>query len=381
MEEKEVGYVSKKSFIFLTALGFFILSLALEYTKLSVSMGRELQLMRYVAYALCIVKILMEAVYRKRETLWYAAILLFAGMESMVSGNREMFFLLFFLLAAYGVDLRQAFKVQISIQLACLLAVWALCAVGLIENIEFFSHGVVRYSMGFTYVGLPGTLFFAIQVSWLYLRNQKVTWVETLVCLIMWIVIYHFTDTRTSALLGVIMTVVCYVAKYCTKVMKWKIMKVFCICYYPFVMICVWILQYFYNTNHTSVAMQKLDSGLSGRLELNRLALEQYELKLLGSDITWVSNVENRVRNDYNYVDSTYFRVLFDFVLVIGILFLLINVYIMYEMWKKEHLIGCIIMCIFAAMAFMMPITGLHTNPLLLLAGGIFHAKTKVCQT
>ena len=57
------------------------------------------------------------------------------------------------------------------------------------------------------------------------------------------------------------------------------------------------------------------------------------------------------------------------------------NVYIMYEMWKKEHLIGCIIMCIFAAMAFMMPITGLHTNPLLLLAGGIFHAKTKVCQT
>ena len=114
---------------------------------------------------------------------------------------------------------------------------------------------------------------------------------------------------------------------------------------------------------------------------MNKHAIETYGLKLLGDDITWITNMDNRVRNAYNYVDCTYFKVLFDFGLVIGILFLASHIYIMYYMWKKDQLTGCIILCVLSVLAFMTPLTGLNTNPLLLLAGGIFHGKTKIRQT
>lgn len=381
MEKEKVTYISKKNFIFLLALGIYLLSLAIEYTELSHEYGKEIQIVRYISYGLCIIKILQEAVYRKRETLFFAVILLFAGFESMISGKRGMFFLLFFLLASYGVNLKQAFKVQIAVQGACLLTVWLLCLMGVFDNLEFYRHGAVSYSMGFNYVGFSGALFIAIEASWLFLRDKKITLAETAFFLAIWIVIFHFTDTRAVTMLGIFMTVACYLAKFWKNSIKNKLIKWLCILYYPLLTLCIWGLQYYYNLHNNISIMKKLNEGLSGRLELNKHAIETYGLKLLGDNITWITNMDNRVRNAYNYVDSTYFKVLFDFGLIIGILFLASHIYIMYYMWKNDQLAGCIIMCVFSVLAFMTPITGMNTNPLLLLAGGIFHGKTKIRQT
>lgn len=381
MEKEKVTYLSKKNLIFLLALGLYLLSLAIEYTELSHGYGKEIQMIRYISYGLCLIKILQEAVYRKRETLFFAVILLFAGFESMISGKRGMFFLLFFLLASYGVNLKRAFKVQIAVQGACLLTVWLLCLMGIFDNLEFYRHGAVSYSMGFSYVGFSGALFIAIEASWLFLRDKKITLAETAFFLAMWIVIFHFTDTRAVTMLGIFMTIACYLAKFWKKSIKNKLFKWLCILYYPLLTLCIWGLQYFYNLHANMGIMRKLNEGLSGRLELNKHAIETYGLKLLGDNITWITNMDNRVRNTYNYVDSTYFKVLFDFGLVIGILFLASHIYIMYYMWKNDRLAGCMIMCVFSVLAFMTPITGLNTNPLLLLAGGIFHGKTKIRQT
>ncbi len=381
MEKEKVEYISKKNFIFLLALGIFLLSLGIEYTDLSLKYGKVIQMARYVSYGLCAIKILWEAVYRKRETFIYAVILLFAGYESTISGKRGMFFLMFFLLASYGVSLKQAFRVQIAVQGACLLTVWLLCLLGVFDNLEFYRHGAVSYSMGFSYVGFSGALFIAIEASWLFLRNKKITFAETAAFFIIWIVIFYFTDTRAVTMLGIFMTIACYVAKFFKKSIKNKLVKWLCILYYPLFTLFVWGLQYYYNLHDNTGIMKKLNEGLSGRLQLNKHAIETYGLKLLGDDITWITNMDNRVRNAYNYVDCTYFKVLFDFGLVIGILFLASHIYIMYYMWKKDQLTGCIILCVLSVLAFMTPLTGLNTNPLLLLAGGIFHGKTKIRQT
>lgn len=381
MEKEKVAPISKKNFIFLLALGIYFLSLAVEYTELSQIWGKWLQIARYVSYGLCIVKIIMEASYRKLETLFFAVILIFAGFESMVSGKRGMFFLLLFLFASYGVSIRQAFKVQIAVQSVCLITVWLLCFLGIFENLEFYGHGVIRYSMGFSYVGFSGALFIAIEASWLFLCNKEVTLAETLLFLAGWIVIYHYTDTRAASLLGIFMAVSCYAVKFWKRSIKNSFMKIVCILYYPVVTVFVWGMQYYYNMHDKTGIMQKLNEMLSGRLQLNKLAIETYGLKLLGSNITWVTNMDNRTRNAYNYVDCTYFKVLFDFGLIMGILFLASYVYIMYHMWKNDQLAGCVVLCVFSVLAFMTPIVGLDTNPLLLLAGGIFHGKAKICQT
>lgn len=381
MEKEKVEYISKKNFIFLLALGLYLLTLGIEYTELSLRYGKEIQIVRYISYGLCIIKILLEAVYRKRETFIYAVILLFAGYESMISGKRGMFFLMFFLLASYGVNLKQAFKVQIAIQGACLFTVWLMCLMGIFDNLEFYRHGAVSYSMGFSYVGFSGALFIAMEVSWMFLRNKEITLAETAFFLVIWIVIFYFTDTRAVTMLGIFMTIACYLAKFWKKSIKNNLVKWLCILYYPLITALIWGLQYYYNRHDNTGIMKKLNEALSGRLQLNKHAIETYGLKLLGDNITWITNMDNRVRNAYNYVDCTYFKVLFDFGLVIGILFLASHIYIMYYMWKNNQLTGCIILCVLSVLAFMTPLTGLNTNPLLLLAGGIFHGKTKICQT
>lgn len=381
MEKEKIGYIRKKNFIFLLAIGIYLLTLAVDYTAIGIQWEREVKLIRYCSYALCILKILMEAVYHKKRTFIYVVILFMAGVQSVVSGKRGFFFLMFFFLASYGVNIKQSLKIQIMVQMVWLVSVWVLCCCGIFENVEFYRHGIVTYSMGFNYVGYPGALFFAIEASWLFLRNKKINLAETIFFLMGWIFIFHFTDTRAVALLGILMVIGCYIAKYWKRSIKNGFMKFFCIAYYPVVMIFVWGMQYYYNRHDQSGIMQKLNSMLSGRLQLNKHAIETYGLKIFGSDITWITNLDNRTRNIYNYVDSTYFKVLFDFGLIVGVLFLLLNVYVMYYMWRNDQLAGIIVMCAFSILAFMTPIVGLNTNPLLLLAGGIFYEKPKVHQT
>lgn len=381
MEIEKAGYIRKSNFIFLFAAGVYLATLAADYTVLSTQFGKILQLIRYASYGLCIVKILMDSVYRKKETFFYALILVFAGCQSMVSNKRGMVFLLFFLLAGYGVKLGHTLKVQIAVQSVCLLGVWALCFFGVFENLEFYRHGAVTYSLGFNYVGFSGALFFAVQASWLYLRSRKITLAETAGFLLGWVFIYAYTDTRAVCLLGILMTLMGYLLKYRKHSIKNGFMKVLCVAYYPVVTVAVWGLQFYYNGHSQSGLMQKLNSLLSGRLQLNCHAIETYGLKLLGSDINWITNMDNRTRNAYNYVDCTYFKVLFDFGLIVGVLFLLAHAYIMYEMWRQDQLTGIMVMCLFSVLAFMTPIVGLNTNPLLIIAGGIFHGKAEVHQT
>lgn len=381
MEKVKPDYMKKSNFIFLFAVGIYLATLAADYTILSTQYGKILQLIRYASYGLCIVKIVMDSVYRKKETFLYAVILILAGGESMISGKRGMFFLLFFLLASYGVELVRILKVQIAVQAVCLLGVWALCFFGVFENLEFYRHGAISYSLGFNYVGFSGALFFAVEVSWLFLRSKKITLAETVGFLAGWIFIYYFTDTRAVTLLGILMTLAGWLLKFWKHSVKNGVMKALCVAYYPVVTIAVWMLQYYYNGHSQTGLMQKLNSALSGRLQLNCHAIETYGLKLLGSDINWITNMDNRTRNAYNYVDCTYFKVLFDFGIIVGALFLLAHAYIMYEMWKHDSLTGIMIMCVFSVLAFMTPIVGLNTNPLLIIAGGIFHGKAKVHQT
>ena len=61
MEKEKVTYLSKKNLIFLLALGLYLLSLAIEYTELSHGYGKEIQMIRYISYGLCLIKILQEA--------------------------------------------------------------------------------------------------------------------------------------------------------------------------------------------------------------------------------------------------------------------------------------------------------------------------------
>lgn len=372
----------KNSLIFLAAYGLFILSMTIEFTSLRYSFDKGLQLMRYAAYALFLFKIALEAVYRKKDTFIFVLLLLLSILQSRVTGMREICFLLLMLFACYRVEIKAAFKVQIAVQMVCLLGVFALCALGILENLEYFDHGRIRYTMGFVYINGAGSVFFSSELAWLFLRNRQISIKEVLLILCGWGVIFYYTDLRTMTLLGC----AAVLAVYVTRRWRWSVdrgmFKALFLAVPAGLFLFSWVLQWCYNLNSGHALMQSLNAKLNGRLNLAKKALELYDINLWGNRIAWIGNADNLNRNKYNFVDCSYIRIPLDYGLIIGVFFLAAFCFIMYRLVKQNNQTGCILFCIILLCGFMMNVlTGVSYNPFLLLAGGIFHGKAEVHRT
>lgn len=375
-------YFQKKNLIFLLAYGMYILSMSLEYTDLRYGFDKGLQLMRYAAYALFLIKIILEMLYHKKSTLLFAVLLFLCIMQAGITGMREICFLLLILFSCQEEDIRPALKLQIAIQIICLVLTFVLCAAGILTNGEYFDHGKIRYSMGFVYINGAGALLFSSEAAWMYIRGKKITIWETLLFLSGWGIVYYYTDLRTMTLIGCALAVAGVVVKYWKWMVTEAIPKMFYLVF-PFVMTAfTWVLQFYYNLHSHEKICAVLNSKLNGRLNLAKNALENYDLSLWGQKIRWIGNVDNLARNKYNYVDCSYIRMPLDYGILISLIFLGIYCFIMYRLVKEENRAGCVALCAVLVCGFMMYIlAGVHYNPLILLAGGIFHGKTKIRQT
>lgn len=374
--------ISKSNFIFLLAYGIYILSMTLEYTPMQYDFDRVLQAMRYLSYGLFLVKILFESVYRKKSTLLFAVLLVLFALQSGINGKRDFCFLILILFAFYGVRIKDALCLQIVIQMTCLMAVFLLCMTNILDNGEYYDHGQIRYTMGFSYVHGAGEIFFSSELAWLFIRQKKLTIGEVFAILAGWGVIFYYTDFKTMGMLGVAAVIACYLIKF----LKYSIKK----CPFkqlylsiPLLMAgATWALQLYYNRYAFSDLMKTFNGWFNGRLNLAYAAIRNYGVHLLGSRIAWVGNTENLARNSYNYVDCAYIKLVMDYGIFIEILVLAVYCYIMYQLIKCENHAGCILVSAVLVCGFMLPVIyGVHYNPLLLLAGGIFHGKTEIYQT
>ncbi len=382
MEKRRNAGLEKASYIFFAALVIYSLSMGFENTSLRYDADRVLQYMRYMAYGLCMIKIIICRNYDKKGIMMFAVFFGVTLVQALVTGKREICFVMLFLLASKGVQLGQALRMQMLAQIFCFASVCCLCICGVFENLEFYDHGTIRYTMGFNYVSSACFLFFSIETIWLYLRGKGLK-ISDLICIILgWALIYYYTDTRTMPLLGVLMAFACYFTKFYHKSWKNNLTKFVCmispICAAGF----TWLLQLYYNSHSTTVIMKRLNQIFNGRLNLAKNAMEVYGFKWLGQKITWIGNIENLNRNKYNYVDCAYIKIPLDFGILISVLLVIMYVYIMYYFWEKESMTGIVISVIFLICGFMLPVlTNIDINPFLLMAGGIFHGKAKVHQT
>lgn len=375
-------YLKKKNLMFLLAYGIYILAMSLEYTDLRYGFDKGLQLMRYAAYALFLIKIILEIRYHKKSLFLFTILLFFFIIQAGGTGMREICFLLLILFSCQKEDVRPALKLQIVIQIFCLILTFALCAAGILTNGEYFDHGKIRYSMGFVYINGAGALLFSSETAWMFIRGKKITIFETFLFLSGWRIIYYYTDLRTMTLIGCAMAVAGVVIKYCKWSVKEALPKMFYLMFPIAMTVFTWILQLYYNLYSHEKLCIVLNSILNGRLNLAKRALENYEINLLGQKIQWIGNIDNLVRNKYNYVDCSYIRMPLDYGVLISLIFLGIYCFIMYRLVKENNRAGCVALCAVLVCGFMMHILGgVHYNPLLLLAGGIFHGKTKIRQT
>ena len=375
--------VQKKNFIFLVAYGIYICSLLLEITPLRESFDKGLQLMRYASYGLFAFKIVIETRNEKKKCVFFAGLLLFLLVQSFIGGGRELVFMLFILFALHNVEIEEVFTTQIIVQTGCIALTFLLCVIGVFPNLEFYDHGQIRYAMGFVYATLPGEVFLGLVFLLLFIRRNKLKIWEVAAIILTFAGIYYFTDSRTTIILGIVLSIFIYLQKFYTRPFKKGFGTFFFYQLMPVYMtLFSWILQFVYNAHPGNRWMSLANRGLNGRLNWAKQSLGEYGIHVLGSNIAWVDNTVNLTRERYNFVDNAYIKLVLDYGWIVGILFLAAYLVIMNRMIQEENRQGCILVCAVLVYAFMTPVlTSFILNPLILLAGGIFHGKTKIRQT
>ncbi|MGN0132047.1 MAG: hypothetical protein ACI4AA_06380 [Lachnospiraceae bacterium] len=375
--------IQKKNLIFLIGYGIYILSMTLELTPLQDTWDRELQVLRYGAYFLFILKIALDHYENKKTLLLLGLLVILAVVESFISGGRELVFMLLIFLALYRVDVRDALLLQASIQLSCMFMTFLLCILGIFPNVEIFDHGKIRYGMGFNYVTLAGELFLAFSLAFFYLRNKNIKMIEPICIIGIFLIIYFYTDSRTTVVMGIVLSLIMYLMKYIRRPLK---DGAFARAFYGgipiYITLLSWLLQLYYNDHCTQDAMQVLNRILNGRLQWAKQSIEEYGINVLGSDIHWVDNTSNLIRQRYNFVDNSYIKLVLDYGWIVGIAFLILYLYVMRCKIKETNRYACVLLSASLLYAFMTPVLAdFRLNPLLLLAGGIFYEKPKVHQT
>jgi hypothetical protein len=283
------------------------------------SLGKLFALARLAAYALICVKLLWD-VWERRFDFKDYIIIVAAGMLLLLtarhSGKKDYLLYWAFIAAAHDVDYRKIIRYSLIVHLLAMAVIFGGCLLHVIPNsVNIRGDGTARYSLGFFYGGLLAHFTLYTILMWIYVRAKAVRNWELLVMLGLNVSIYAATDTRSPFALGCIAIIGSFVLKYCNmNKFIHNCCRVISVGMVPVVVASVLGISYQYDSSVNWMAW--INRLVNGRFQLGHNAIFTYGISAFGQKIEW------SVGKGYNYVDSSFLKMLLDQ----GIVFFLVIV-------------------------------------------------------
>ena len=223
-----------------------------------------------------------------------------------------------------------------------------------------------------------------------YIKKSNSNYIELLTLETINVFLYSYTDGRLSFILITAILIIMAISKlkifkmiFKTKVSQ-QILKVAVYILPVFLCLLTFTLAYMYSNQN--VVAEELDTMLSGRLKYTSKAFDNYPVTLFGKDIKWngwggYGYVEdnNFKKMEYNYVDISYARVLFDYGIIAEILILYAYTKILSTNYKQKNYWMCIILFFVLIWAFVEPyIVYMGKNIFVLAFGTIINSGKKI---
>ncbi len=247
-----------------------------------------------------------------------------------------------------------------------MLFVFILLKLGIIENtLRIQLGGRYRFSQGYQFVSLGANYLFHITLVYLYLRKNRVRFLEIM---LLGIVNYYFyinTDTKSAFFLSILALIVVYLFR--NKELNQRTLKVTGIIVWTAGVIVPVVLTYFYNPSIKF--FQILNTTLTGRLSLGHKTMSLYGVDLFGQRIDWeLQQRSTSVFDNYLYVDSSFVNILLHY----GVILLFV-IWLSYYLLIKRGYFNTVEMLVFIVLIlhsmFDPQFFELMYNPLLLLIG------------
>ena len=323
--------------IFLLAFSFLCLSNLFELTVFfyaddmpNAKFKLLLQLMRYGAYFLAVIKLIYDNRHKSKFILGTVLFASFAMLIVAITTDRTLVFYILIGVAAYNVHPKNLILVSAVSKAFVIVLTGLLSQMGLLIDYMIDKGIRDRHFLGFGWTTTAPILFLFFILEYIYIREGRLRLVEYIVLLVPSCFFYVFTDSRFAFLISILVLVFFFLFSeqirhgYLERPFKAlfvllpELIALFAIC-----------IHLFYNEDNR--IWRKLNSLLTRRLEIGHRVAAKYGIELLGNKIKWVGNgIEIINTSKYNYIDSSYLRILIHW----GVLMLL-AILVLYSLMIK----------------------------------------------
>ena len=354
----------KRCILFLAVYVIYVLSLIINGSYYAeFSQWKSLYgILRYSCYGGAIIKILWdfyEKEYRIKDVLLIVFIGLTAGACAWVTKDKSLAILWAFIVAGKHVSFRKIIWASLYAHIFAVSAVIAGSVAGIIENKLFVQGERNRYSLGFIYATYSSNYYYYMILMYVYCRQKKMSWLEAVILLVLDMILFRITDTKSATALGAAAIVCGMGLKYvdAEKIPQRLYKTVALACVPAFAAISIGLTITFDEEN---ALFSKINSFLTGRLRLGNMAYEEQGITLLGQNIRWNTfELEGTVREaavqSSVYVDSSYMQYLLNYGVIMLFLICALFVILSYRSWRNRDIYLSIIIVFFTAHAMFDP--------------------------
>ncbi|WP_143803184.1 hypothetical protein [Olsenella sp. An270] len=270
--------------------------------------------------------LLLAAVFgRKKPVHAIVALVLFAlgAVVYLRSGDAILVDLAVILYACSLFPLRWVMRIAAIVVALSVAVVVAMSQVGLARDYLWpRGDGTVRHGLGFLYCTYVSHYYLNLVLVYLYLREDKLRWIEYAPIVIINLIIYFLTDSRNSFLLVLLAVVLSIGIRFepIKRLVRGRAVRSAVCCVFALCAVLSIVATVAYDGN--SSAWRNMNSLLSNRLEQTQTSFHRYGISPFGREIAFVGNgitvteegiVEDKaagLSGDQNYVDCSYMNVL-----------------------------------------------------------------------
>ena len=291
-----------------------------------------------ILFAFCVLLLLLKeflgARFTSRDGILALVLMVVTGYFYMYFGLTQTL-LPIFIYSARNMEVNKILRISYVISVFMLVFIILSSYLGIIQNYIYYSALRERQYLGFRYALYPSSILCNIIFLKVYLEKENISWLSLICLLVANYVLFQYTDSRLTFILGVALIVFSTIMKKSQKFREILLNRTFI---WSFLVLALLSIYATINYDYLSDWQSDLNEALGGRLSLGNSTLKFYGYGLFGKTLSLSGNGldENGMLNTstYDYVDNLYVLLL----LRAGIIFLFIFLVAMTIIMKKIYI-------------------------------------------
>lgn len=252
-------------------------------------------------------------------------LMLFGVMALMSAGSNQYVaaMVILYIYCSRNMEFKKIARFTLYFDSVLLLFIIGSAYVGIIDNYVLVSQNRVREFLGFRYALYPSTFMFNISALYIYLKKEKIRWVDYIILILLNLWLFIKTNSRVTFLLSCCLILAAVLLKHKPNFFEKKrlLRGLLVLSHVICAAVSVSLTMMYKSSSHW---MKALNSALGNRLYLGHASIVKNGIPLFGQRIEWTGNgldaYGKKSTDTYDWVDCFYIQVIQKY----GILFFVI---------------------------------------------------------